>query len=69
MLAAASALDPETLTPDEAALAVDFAGVGERGELPGRMAPVLAVLQALPPKLAERLLPELVGRLYRPAGG
>ncbi|WP_405911883.1 aminotransferase class V-fold PLP-dependent enzyme [Streptomyces sp. NBC_00963] len=68
VLAAAAALDPETLTPEEAALAVDFAGVGAQGELPERMAPVLAVLQALPPKLAERLLPELVGRLYRPAG-
>ncbi|MFJ5291998.1 pyridoxal phosphate-dependent decarboxylase family protein [Streptomyces sp. NPDC088348] len=68
VIAAAGALDPETLGPGEAALALAFAGVGERGELPERMAPVLAVLQALPPKLAERLLPELVGRLYRAAG-
>lgn len=68
VIAAAAALDPETLTPEEAAVALAFAGVGERGELPERMAPVLAVLQALPPKLAERLLPELVGRLYRSAG-
>ncbi|MFE2379490.1 pyridoxal phosphate-dependent decarboxylase family protein [Streptomyces sp. NPDC059398] len=67
VLEAAAALDPDTLTPEEAAVALAFAGVGERGELPERMAPVLAVLQGLPPKLAERLLPELVGLLYRPA--
>ncbi|MFJ3711821.1 MULTISPECIES: aminotransferase class V-fold PLP-dependent enzyme [unclassified Streptomyces] len=70
LAAAAGLLDADTLTPEEAALALTLAGVGADGELPARMAPVLAVLQALPPVLAERLLPELVGRLYRtaPAG-
>ncbi|WP_329114364.1 pyridoxal phosphate-dependent decarboxylase family protein [Streptomyces sp. NBC_01465] len=64
LVAAAGLLDPDTLTPEEAALALSLAGVGEGGELPERMAPVLAVLQVLPPKLTERLLPELIGRLY-----
>ncbi|MBO0511886.1 aspartate aminotransferase family protein [Streptomyces beijiangensis] len=64
LVAAAGLLDPDTLTSEEAALALGLAGVGEGGELPERMAPVLAVLQVLPPKLTERLLPELIGRLY-----
>lgn len=60
----AAALDPDTLGPAEVALALQVAGVGDGGELPERMAPVLAVLQALPPRLTERLLPEVVSRLY-----
>ncbi|WP_433888190.1 pyridoxal phosphate-dependent decarboxylase family protein [Streptomyces sp. CA-111067] len=64
----AAALDPAALTPEEVALALQAAGVGSDGTLPDRMAPVLAVLQALPPALTERLLPEVVSRLYtRPA--
>ncbi|MFI0942138.1 pyridoxal phosphate-dependent decarboxylase family protein [Streptomyces sp. NPDC021020] len=61
---AAAGLDPAALTPDEAAFALDVAGVGSDGALPERMAPVLAVLQALPAPLTERLLPEVVARLY-----
>jgi hypothetical protein len=38
--------------------------VGADGSLPQRMAPVLAVLQALPAPLTERLLPEVISRLY-----
>ncbi|MEV0092802.1 aminotransferase class V-fold PLP-dependent enzyme [Streptomyces sp. NPDC050738] len=64
LVAAAGLLDPDTLTSAEAAFALSLAGVGEGGELPERMAPVLAVLQVLPPKLTERLLPELIGRIY-----
>jgi len=60
----AAALDPLTLTPEEAALALQAAGVGPGGALPDRMAPVLAVLQALPPALTERLLPEVIAQLY-----
>ncbi|BBA95991.1 putative pyridoxal-dependent decarboxylase [Actinacidiphila reveromycinica] len=60
----AGALDPRTLGPEEVALALAAAGVGADGTLPTRMAPVLAVLQALPPALTERLLPEVVSRLY-----
>lgn len=62
---AAATLDPEALTSEEVELALALAGVGEGGRLPERMAPVLAVLQALPPKLSARLLPEVIGRLYR----
>lgn len=60
----AAALDPDALGPAEAALALEAAGVGADGTLPVRSAPVLAVLEALPPRLAERLLPEVVSRLY-----
>ncbi|WP_259370933.1 MULTISPECIES: aminotransferase class V-fold PLP-dependent enzyme [Streptomyces] len=66
LIEAAAGLDPDALGPEEAALALRLAGVGEDGGLPERSAPVLAVLQALPPRLAERLLPEVVGRMYRP---
>ncbi|NEB75605.1 aspartate aminotransferase family protein [Streptomyces sp. SID14478] len=60
---AAASLDPDALTPEEVEAALALAGVG--GGLPERMAPVLAVLQALPPRLSERLLPEVIGRLYQ----
>ncbi|MYS25069.1 Glutamate or tyrosine decarboxylase, partial [Streptomyces sp. DvalAA-14] len=60
----ASALDPDSLGPAEIALALEVAGVSADGALPERMAPVLAVLQSLPPRLTERLLPEVVSRLY-----
>ncbi|EDY43710.1 hypothetical protein SSBG_01672 [Streptomyces sp. SPB074] len=60
---AAAALDPDRIGPEEVALALGLAGIGD-GVLPVRMAPVLAVLQALPPRLAARLLPEVIGRLY-----
>ncbi|MEU4684156.1 pyridoxal phosphate-dependent decarboxylase family protein [Streptomyces xinghaiensis] len=66
---AAAGLDPDALGPEEVALALSLAGIGADGALPERMAPVLAVLQALPPRLTERLLPEVVGRLYRPEPG
>ncbi|MFI7385790.1 pyridoxal phosphate-dependent decarboxylase family protein [Streptomyces sp. NPDC049813] len=65
LVEAAGALDPDALGPEEVEAALALAGVGPDGRLPGRMAPVLAVLQALPPRLSERLLPEVVGRLYR----
>ncbi|MFJ2956220.1 pyridoxal phosphate-dependent decarboxylase family protein [Streptomyces sp. NPDC087270] len=60
----AGTLDPEALSPQEAGLALAAAGIGADGVLPARMAPVLAVLQALPPALTERLLPEVISRLY-----
>ncbi|MEE4542888.1 aminotransferase class V-fold PLP-dependent enzyme [Streptomyces sp. V4-01] len=60
----AAALDPATLGPAEVALALEAAGVAADGALPARMAPVLAVLEALPAALTERLLPEVVSRLY-----
>ncbi|MDF9812094.1 aminotransferase class V-fold PLP-dependent enzyme [Streptomyces sp. SPB162] len=65
----AGALDPEKLGPEEVALALRLAGVSADGALPQRMAPVLAVLQALPSRLTERLLPEVIGRLFRARTG
>ena len=64
LLELAAALDPDALTPDEVALALSAAGIAADGSLPERTAPVLAVLQALPAPLAERLLPEVVSRLF-----
>ena len=65
---AAALLDPDLLGPEEVALALGLAGIGPDGHLPPRMAPVLAVLQSLPPRLTERLLPEVIGRLYDTGG-
>ncbi|WP_078843078.1 aspartate aminotransferase family protein [Streptomyces albus] len=66
LVEAAAGLDPDALGPEEVELALTLAGIGADGALPERMAPVLAVLQALPPRLTERLLPEVIGRLYHP---
>ncbi|MFJ9927939.1 pyridoxal phosphate-dependent decarboxylase family protein [Streptomyces misionensis] len=61
----AAALDPDTLTPEDVAGFLAFAGLdGEQG-LPSRTAPVLALLDALPPRLKERMLTEFVGSLFR----
>ena len=65
----AAALDPDALGPEEITVALALAGIGEDGVLPERMAPVLAVMQLMPPRLAERLLPEVIGRLYRRSAG
>ncbi|WP_078901693.1 pyridoxal phosphate-dependent decarboxylase family protein [Actinacidiphila yeochonensis] len=67
LLELAAALDPRAPAPDEAAAVLAAAGLTPGGPLPERMAPVLAVLQALPEPLAERLLPEVVSRLYTAA--
>lgn len=64
LVEAAARLDPDRLTAEAADLALELAGIGADGALPERMAPVLAVFQALPPRLGERLLAEVVGRLY-----
>ncbi|MEU8299520.1 aminotransferase class V-fold PLP-dependent enzyme [Micromonospora sp. NPDC048909] len=65
LLALAATLTPDALTPDlVAGLA---AGLGLGAGVPGRMAPVNALLNAAPPALRERLLVEFVGLLQRPA--
>lgn len=62
----AAGLDPDALTPEEVAGFLAFAGLGGEGSgLPTRMAPVLALLDALPHRLKERLLAEFVGSLFR----
>jgi sphinganine-1-phosphate aldolase len=42
-------------------------GIGGGG-LPDRQAPLLALIEALPAELGERLLVELLGRLVEPIG-
>lgn len=42
---------------------------GADGALPDRLAPVLALVGALPPQLTERLLVELLARVVEPAAG
>lgn len=56
----AADLDPDTLGPDEVAYVLSRTG-GEEG----RMAPVLAMLDALPVPLKERMLSEYVGSVFR----
>ncbi|MQY10537.1 hypothetical protein SRB5_06450 [Streptomyces sp. RB5] len=63
----AAGLDPDTLSPEDVAGFLAFAGLGGEGGqgLPARMAPVLALLDALPPRLKERLLAEFIGSVFR----
>jgi glutamate/tyrosine decarboxylase-like PLP-dependent enzyme len=64
----AASLRPDELTPADIEQIFAFVGLGSDGSggavLPTRMAPVLALLDAMPPKLKERLLAEFVGRLF-----
>jgi hypothetical protein len=55
-------LDSETAW----ALLQGFGIGGGEGALPDRLAPLLALIEVLPPPLAERLLIELLGRLAEP---
>ncbi|MFC8450974.1 pyridoxal phosphate-dependent decarboxylase family protein [Kitasatospora sp. NPDC057223] len=61
----AAGLDPATLGPEEVAGVLAFAGLDVQAGLPGRMAPVLVLLDALPGPLKERLLAEFVGSIFR----
>ncbi|MFF9216957.1 pyridoxal phosphate-dependent decarboxylase family protein [Streptomyces viridosporus] len=65
LVALAAGLDPDTLGPEEVAGVLAFAGLGDGGGLPSRTAPLLALLDALPGRLKERLLTEFVGSLFR----
>ncbi len=56
--------DPDALGPPEVAAVPAFAGLGA-GALPRPTAPVLALLDALPVPLKERLLTEFVGAVFR----
>ncbi|GLX49462.1 aspartate aminotransferase family protein [Streptomyces hygroscopicus subsp. hygroscopicus] len=65
LTALAATLDPDTLTPEDVAGFLALAGLdGEQG-LPSRTAPVLALLDALPSRLKERMLTEFIGSLFR----
>nr|WP_239520514.1 aminotransferase class V-fold PLP-dependent enzyme [Blastococcus saxobsidens] len=65
LVAAAADLDPAGLTVAEVEGLLELAGVGG-GALPARMAPIHALVAALPRPVAERLLAGVLGRIYRP---
>ncbi len=66
LVAAAATIDPATLTVAEVDALLEVAGVGG-GRLPARMAPVHALVSALPRPVAERLLAGVLGQVYRPS--
>ena len=68
VLAGLPPLDPAALDADTAWRLLQGIGIGEGAELPDAQAPLLALMEALPAPVAERLLVELLGRLVEPAG-
>jgi len=54
------------LDSDTAAAILAGFGIGAGGALPDALAPLLAIIEATPPPLAERLLTELLARLVEP---
>ena len=66
LVAAAATIDPAELTVAEVDALLEVAGVGN-GKLPERMAPVHALVSALPRPVAERLLAGVISKVYRPA--
>jgi sphinganine-1-phosphate aldolase len=68
LVAAAATIDPAALTVAEVDALLELAGVGG-GRLPERMAPVHALVAALPRPVAERLLSGVLDLVYRPAVG
>ncbi|MGY1803423.1 pyridoxal phosphate-dependent decarboxylase family protein [Blastococcus sp. SYSU D00922] len=66
LVAAAATIDPATLTVAEVDALLEVAGVGG-GRLPERMAPVHALVAALPRPVAERLLAGVLDLVYRPS--
>ncbi len=66
LVAAAATIDPATLTVAEVDALLELAGVGG-AQLPERMAPVHALVGALPRPVAERLLAGVLAQVYRPA--
>jgi glutamate/tyrosine decarboxylase-like PLP-dependent enzyme len=65
LVAAAATIDPATLTVAEVDALLEIVGVGG-GRLPERMAPVHALVAALPRPVAERLLAGVLDLVYRP---
>ncbi len=65
LVAAAADLDPAVLTVADVDGLLALAGL-DGGPLPARMAPVHALVAALPRPLAERLLAGVLDRVYRP---
>ncbi|MGY1722379.1 pyridoxal phosphate-dependent decarboxylase family protein [Blastococcus sp. SYSU DS0533] len=65
LVSAGATTDPAALTVAEVEALLELAGVSG-GALPERMAPVHALVAALPRPVAERLLAGVLGRVYRP---
>lgn len=57
---------PERLDSETAWGLLERLGVGAGGSMPAEMAPLLALIEAVPSSVAERLLVELVARLVEP---
>ncbi len=66
LVAAAGQLDPAAVDAATAGALLELAGLRGGGPLPADMAPVLALIEQLPPAVAERLLIEYVARLSEP---
>ncbi len=69
LAAAVAGLDADALSAEELAQVMASIGVDpEKGALPSRMAPLLALLDAAPLPLRERFLTEFVGLLFSGSG-
>ncbi|MGN6273465.1 MAG: pyridoxal phosphate-dependent decarboxylase family protein [Protaetiibacter sp.] len=66
LLAGLPPLDPAALDADTAWTLLQRIGIGGGTELPEAQAPLIALIEALPAPIAERLLVELLGRLVEP---
>jgi glutamate/tyrosine decarboxylase-like PLP-dependent enzyme len=66
LLAGLPPLDPASLDSDTAWALLQGIGIGRGAELPDAQAPLVALIEALPSAVSERLLVELLGRLVEP---
>ena len=66
LLAGLPPLDPAALDSETAWALLQGIGIGGGAELPDAQAPLIALIEALPAPIAERLLVELLGRLVEP---
>ncbi|WP_024794086.1 pyridoxal phosphate-dependent decarboxylase family protein [Tomitella biformata] len=66
LIAAAAQIDVAELTEEQVGFLLEMAGVGGSAGLPERMAPVHALVEALPGPLAERLLAGVLSRQLTP---
>lgn len=69
LLAGLPALAAADLDPETAWGLLQGFGIGADGGLPEQQAPLLALIEALPAELAERLLIEVIARVVEPAVG
>ncbi|GAA4354113.1 pyridoxal phosphate-dependent decarboxylase family protein [Angustibacter luteus] len=66
LMAAAAQLDPATLDAATAQALLGVAGLESGGALPAELAPLMALIEQLPPGVTERLLTEYLARLIEP---